>query len=64
METFADLVQRGAHPNEMQLKFGLKFSASGGVLVAGVSGESALEATLIYKAADVIDGQPNDGERS
>jgi hypothetical protein len=35
-------------PEQVEVKFGLKFAANGGVIVAGVSGEASLEVTLTY----------------
>jgi len=35
----------------MQVKFGLKFSAQGNVIVAGAAGEATLEVALTYRRA-------------
>jgi len=48
--TIHRLRHRAAQPDEMQVKFGLKFAASGGVIVAGVSSEATLEVVLTYKS--------------
>lgn len=37
-----------ARPDTVQVEFGLKFSASGGVIMAGVAGEASLTVTLGY----------------
>jgi hypothetical protein len=37
------------HPQEVEVKFGLKFAAEGSVIIAGASGEATLEVTLTYK---------------
>lgn len=37
-----------ARPDRVELEFGLKFSASGGVIMAGVAGEASLKVTLGY----------------
>jgi len=37
-----------ARPDRMEVEFGLKFSASGGVIMAGVAGEASLKVTLGY----------------
>jgi len=37
-----------ARPDRVEVEFGLKFSASGGVIMAGVAGESSLKVTLSY----------------
>src|SRR5262245_18619511 len=36
-------------PAQVEVKFGLKFSAQGNVVVAGACGEATLEVTLLYK---------------
>ena len=41
--------KRSVHPDEMEVKFGLKFSAQGNVIVAGAAGEATLEVTLTYR---------------
>jgi hypothetical protein len=35
----------------VEVEFGLKFSASGGVIMAGVAGEASLKVTLGYDVA-------------
>jgi hypothetical protein len=47
--TIDRLGERAAGPDEVVVKFGLKFTAAGGVVVAGVSGEATLEVSLTYK---------------
>jgi len=37
-----------ARPDTVEVEFGLKFSASGGVIMAGVAGEASLTVTLGY----------------
>lgn len=37
-----------ARPDRVDVEFGLKFSASGGVIIAGVAGEASLKVTLGY----------------
>jgi hypothetical protein len=37
-----------ARPDRVDVEFGLKFSASGGVIMAGVAGEASLKVTLGY----------------
>jgi len=49
--TIGRLGERAARPDEMQVKFGLKFSAQGNVIVAGAAGEATLEVALIYRRA-------------
>ncbi len=40
-----------ARPDRVEVEFGLKFSASGGVVMAGVAGEASLKVTLGYDVA-------------
>ena len=40
-----------ARPDRVDVEFGLKFSASGGVIMAGVAGEASLKVTLGYDVA-------------
>lgn len=49
------MAKRAAQPDQVEVKFGLKFTAQGGVLVAGVAGEAALEVKLVYGSACVPD---------
>jgi Trypsin-co-occurring domain 1 len=50
--------ESAAHPDEVQVMFGLSFSAEGDVIVAGASGSATLQVTLIYhKALSKPDGQ-------
>lgn len=44
-----------ARPDKVEVEFGLKFSASGSVIMAGVAGEASLRVTLTY------DGTSTDG---
>jgi hypothetical protein len=39
---------RGAHPDHLEVEFGLKISAKGNVIVAGASGEATLRVKLTY----------------
>ncbi|MEV0326874.1 CU044_2847 family protein [Micromonospora echinospora] len=50
VDTIARLGEQSLRPDEVQVKFGLKFSAKGNVIVAGVSSEATLEVTLTYRA--------------
>lgn len=49
VDTISQLGQRSVRPDEIQVKFGLKFSAQGNVIVAGAAGAATLEVTLTYK---------------
>jgi hypothetical protein len=43
-----DRAGAAARPDRVEVEFGLKFTASGGVIMAGVSGEASLTITLGY----------------
>ena len=59
VQTIGQLGKRSVHPDEMQVTFGLKFSAQGNVIVAGAAGEATLEVALTYRrAADGGDEAP------
>jgi hypothetical protein len=47
-----------ARPDQVAVEFGLKFSASGTVIMAGVAGEASLKVTLTYDTARTATGQP------
>ena len=50
----AQMIERAgaaARPDRVDVEFGLKFSASGGVIMAGVAGEASLKVTLGYDVA-------------
>jgi hypothetical protein len=47
-----------ARPDRVEVEFGLKFSASGGVIMAGVAGEATLKVTLGYDVAARPAGKP------
>jgi hypothetical protein len=49
VSTISQLGQRAARPDEMEVRFGLKFSAQGNVIVAGAAGEATLEVKLTYR---------------
>ena len=49
VSTIAELAKRSAHPDEMEVKFGLKFSAQGNVIMAGAAGEASLEVKMTYR---------------
>ena len=49
--TIGRLGARALGPDEVRVKFGLKFTAKGSVIVAGASGEATLEVSLTYQAA-------------
>jgi Trypsin-co-occurring domain 1 len=46
-----DRAGAAARPDRVEVEFGLKFSASGGVIMAGIAGEAALKVTLSYDVA-------------
>ncbi len=41
-------VSRAAHPDKVEVEFGLGFSAKGNVIVAGASAEATLKVKLVY----------------
>jgi Trypsin-co-occurring domain 1 len=50
----AGMIERAgaaARPDRVDVEFGLKFTASGGVIMAGVAGEASLAVTLSYDVA-------------
>lgn len=48
VDTIGRLGEKAARPQQVQVKFGLKFTAKGNVIVAEASGEATLEVTLTY----------------
>ena len=52
-----------ARPDRVEVEFGLKFSASGGVIMAGVAGEASLKVTLGYDVAARPAASPPRGGR-
>lgn len=53
--------EHAARPDHVQVCFGLSFSADGGVIVAGASGQASLQVTLIYDTKAPADGAGPDG---
>jgi hypothetical protein len=49
VNTIGQMATRSVRPDEVEVMFGLKFSAQGNVIVAGAAGEATLEVTLIYR---------------
>lgn len=47
-----DRAGAAARPDRVDVEFGLKFSASGTVIMAGVAGEASLKVTLGYDVTD------------
>lgn len=47
--TIVQLAKRSVRPDEVEVTFGLRFSANGSVIVAGAAGEATLEVTLTYR---------------
>jgi 2-polyprenyl-6-methoxyphenol hydroxylase-like FAD-dependent oxidoreductase len=56
VDTIGELTARNARPDQIEMEFGLKFSAQGGIIVAGASGEATLTVRLSYLAPR--DGNP------
>ena len=57
--TISEMGKKSVRPAQVQVKFGLKISTQGGVIVAGVCGEANFEVTLTYRSDA---GRVNDGE--
>jgi NTP-dependent ternary system trypsin peptidase co-occuring protein len=49
--TVASLNAQAARPKSVSVEFGLSFTASGGVLVAGASAAASLKVTIAYERA-------------
>ncbi len=41
---------QAARPDRVEVEFGLRFSASGNIIMAGATGEATLKVTLAYEA--------------
>ncbi len=51
--TVESLAERAVHPDTVEVEFGLAFTASGGIVVAGSSVQASLRVTIGYdRAAD------------
>jgi len=48
VQSIRNAAERAARPDHVEVCFGLCFSAGGGVIVAGASGEASLQVTLVY----------------
>jgi hypothetical protein len=53
-----DKAGAAARPDRVDVEFGLKFSASGTVIIAGVAGEASLKVTLGYDVTARPTGVP------
>lgn len=49
VETIEKAAVRAARPDQVEVEFGLKFSAKGDVIAAGAVGEATLKVTLVYR---------------
>lgn len=49
VNTIGEMGRRAVRPDAVEVKFGLRFSAQGSVIVAGAAGEATLEVTLTYQ---------------
>lgn len=52
VEAIREAADRAARPDTVEVTFGLKFSAQGNVILAGVAGEATLGVKLVYQAKD------------
>ena len=50
MDVIGQMSERAVRPDQVEVTFGLKFSAQGNVVLAGASGEATLEVKLSYTA--------------
>jgi hypothetical protein len=48
--TIEQASSRGARPDRAEVKFGLKISVKGDIILAGASGDASLQVTLTYEA--------------
>lgn len=46
-----ELAGQAARPDQLEVEFGLRFSAAGGVILAGIAGEASLKVTMTYDAS-------------
>jgi hypothetical protein len=46
-----EAAERGAHPDHLEVEFGLMISAKGNVIIGGASGEATLRVKLSYDRA-------------
>jgi len=46
VDVIGQMSERAVRPDQVEVTFGLKFSAQGNVVLAGASGEATLEVTL------------------
>jgi hypothetical protein len=49
VNTIKQLATHSTHPDEIEVKFGLNFTAQGNVVVAGAAGSASLEVTMTYR---------------
>lgn len=49
VDTIREATARAARPDQLEVEFGLKFSAKGDVVVAGAAGEATLKVKLVYQ---------------
>jgi Trypsin-co-occurring domain 1 len=59
----AEMIEKAgtaARPDRVEVEFGLKFSASGTVIMAGVAGEASLKVTLGYDTSSGPASGPGD----
>lgn len=49
VEIIQKTTARAARPDQLEVEFGLKFSAKGDVIVAGAAGEATLRVKIVYE---------------
>lgn len=52
-----ELAARAVHPEKVAVEFGLSFTATGGVVIAGASAQASLKVTITYDRADATVAQ-------
>jgi hypothetical protein len=58
VESVRQAAARAARPDQLEIEFGLKFSAKGDVIIAGAAGEATLNVKLTYQKG--LDEKPQD----
>jgi Trypsin-co-occurring domain 1 len=56
VQAIRNAAAHAARPDHVEVSFGLCFSAEGGVIVAGASGQASLQVTLIYDGDQAKNG--------
>ncbi|GAA4190602.1 hypothetical protein GCM10022252_29130 [Streptosporangium oxazolinicum] len=57
-EMIRDTARRAAAPSAVEVEFGLKFSAKGGIILSEASGEASLKVKLVYGQVTPVPESP------